>query len=240
VPRTNIPRVVALSGVTRCAAEVAVVIRRAILGLVVVTGVPWSGPTAAVQASVGTPRTAATAVATTSQDPVLVVGGDIACDVGSTVTATTGEVLVVSCDRVAGGGEQHQQDAGERSVCALTPRVPGPGRTGTRGVFQRRGGRVRGATDRGSPRRLRGLRRSRGTRTLAGGQRTGQLPPRDRPGLRAHLRFPGEPRHHLSAVRPVVPGGWNVIGPSWVLHVETQSLATEIQQQIGGSTHPAA
>jgi len=63
-----------------------------ILGLVVVTGVPWSGPTAAVQASVGTPRTlrtAATAVAATSQDPVLVVGGDIACDVGSTVTATT-------------------------------------------------------------------------------------------------------------------------------------------------------
>ncbi len=60
-----------------------------ILGLVVVTGVPWSGPTAAVQASVGTPRRAATAVATTSQDPVLVVGGDIACDVGSTVTAVT-------------------------------------------------------------------------------------------------------------------------------------------------------
>jgi len=45
---------------------------------------------------------------------------------------------------------------------------------------------------------------------------------------------------YLSAVRPVVPGGWNVIGPSWVLHVETQSLATGIQQQIGGSTHPAA
>ena len=60
-----------------------------ILALLVATGLPWSGPTAAVQASVGTPRTAATAVATTSQDPVLVVGGDIACDVGSAVTATT-------------------------------------------------------------------------------------------------------------------------------------------------------
>ncbi len=137
-------------------------------------------------------------------------------------------------------GEQHQQDAGERNGRAATPRIPGPGRTGTRRVLPRRGGRVRGATDSGSPRRLRRLRRSWGTRTLAGGQRTGQLPPRDRPGLRPHLRFPGEPRTYLHAVRPVVPGGWNIIGPTWVLHVETQSMATEVQRQIGGSANPTS
>jgi len=60
-----------------------------ILALLVATGLPWSGPTAAVQASVGTPKAGAAVVAATSQDPVLVVGGDIACDVGSAVTATT-------------------------------------------------------------------------------------------------------------------------------------------------------
>jgi len=45
---------------------------------------------------------------------------------------------------------------------------------------------------------------------------------------------------YLHAVRPVVPGGWNIIGPTWVLHVETQSMATEVQRQIGGSANPTS
>ena len=38
----------------------------------------------------------------------------------------------------------------------------------------------------------------------------------------------------------VVPGGWNVVGENWVVHVESESTANEVQAQLQGSVQPGA
>ena len=39
---------------------------------------------------------------------------------------------------------------------------------------------------------------------------------------------------YLGTDSPVVPGGWNVVGPSWVLNVEPREAALGMQRRLGG------
>jgi hypothetical protein len=45
---------------------------------------------------------------------------------------------------------------------------------------------------------------------------------------------------YLASGAQVVTGGYNVVGPTWVVHVESQQTANELQQQRGGAVQPGA
>jgi hypothetical protein len=45
---------------------------------------------------------------------------------------------------------------------------------------------------------------------------------------------------YLSAGPQVVTGGFNVVGPTWVVHVETQQTADEVQQKLQGEVRAGA
>ena len=45
---------------------------------------------------------------------------------------------------------------------------------------------------------------------------------------------------YLGQDQPVVPGGWNVIGPTWVIHTDVSAAAQELMHQLGGSVSAGA
>ncbi len=45
---------------------------------------------------------------------------------------------------------------------------------------------------------------------------------------------------YLAKGPAVVPGGWYVVGPSWVVHVENAAVASAVQRELHGGVRPAA
>lgn len=56
------------------------------------------------------------------------------------------------------------------------------------------------------------------------------------------LTFPStaDRDRYLTQGPQVVPGGWNVTGPQWLLHVESRATATELAQSLHGVVVPGA